>query len=377
MLKKFIRNMKYAFDIKRQLQPGGSFNAQAVIDQFSINVSEYTERFNMVFDMPDQWQVGLIVGGSGTGKTTIAREIFADEYEETNNADIMELAMRKSVIEAMPGKMSDIVKMFTSVGFSSPPSWLKPYRVLSNGEQMRVNLAYSLLSKRPLVVFDEFTSVVDRQVAKIASYCTQKAVRATEGKRFVAVTCHHDVEPWLMPDWTLNTDTMTFTDNRAFNEVGLKKNRPVLTCQIRRVADKQRAWNAFKKYHYLNHEHNSNGTAFTLHCNGIPAAFCSFIPFPHAQVSKAVRIHRLVVLPEYQGFGLGSAILHEIASMQKNEGYRVFITTTHPALKHSLSKSAHWILLRQGKKGKQSGQLKNRPSAVNSRYTTSWEFINL
>lgn len=367
--------MKYGFDIKRELQPGNSFAAQSVIDQFAIDVSTYTERFNMVFDMPEQWQVGLIVGASGTGKTTIAKEVFPDAYEEQHSGDVMDFVQRKSVIEAMPGKLSEITQMFTAVGFSSPPSWLKPYRVLSNGERMRVDLAHALLSNRPLIVFDEFTSVVDRQVAKIASYCVQKAVRKTEAKQFVAVTCHHDVEEWLLPDWTLNTDTMTFTDNRAFNEAGLKKNRPGLVCELRKVADKQTAWNRFKKYHYLNHEHNGNGTAFTLHCNGQAVAFCSIIPFPHAQVTKAVRIHRLVVLPDFQGFGIGGAILDEVSQMYKSEGYRVFITTTHPALKHGLKNSSKWILLRQGKKGKQTGQLKNRPSAVNSRYTTSWEFV--
>ena len=31
-------------------------------------------------ELPAGWQVGLIVGGSGTGKTTIAKELFKDAY---------------------------------------------------------------------------------------------------------------------------------------------------------------------------------------------------------------------------------------------------------------------------------------------------------
>jgi len=99
--------------------------------------------------------------------------------------------------------------MFNSVGFSSPPSWLKPYHVLSNGEKMRVDLARSLLSKKDIVVFDEFTSVVDRNVAKITSFAVSKSVRKTK-KQFVAVSCHFDILEWLEPDWVFNTNTMSF-----------------------------------------------------------------------------------------------------------------------------------------------------------------------
>jgi len=105
--------------------------------------------------------------------------------------------------------IEEITNTFNSVGFSSPPSWLKPYQVLSNGEKMRVDLANAILQKNELFVFDEFTSVVDRQIAKIGSFATQKAIRKT-GKKFIAVSCHFDIEEWLMPDWVFNTDSMTF-----------------------------------------------------------------------------------------------------------------------------------------------------------------------
>lgn len=102
--------------------------------------------------------------------------------------------------------MDEIEKMFYAVGFGSVPSWLKPFSVLSNGEKMRVELARALLEK-DFVVFDEFTSVVDRQVAQTASMAIHKAIHRT-GKRFVAVTCHYDVLEWLQPDWVFDTNDM-------------------------------------------------------------------------------------------------------------------------------------------------------------------------
>jgi ABC-type ATPase with predicted acetyltransferase domain len=77
---------------------------------------------------------------------------------------------------------------------------LRPFRVLSNGEQFRVTIARALAEQPELLVFDEFTSVVDRNVAKVASAAIAKAVRRRKQK-FIAVSCHHDIIEWLQPDW--------------------------------------------------------------------------------------------------------------------------------------------------------------------------------
>jgi ABC-type ATPase with predicted acetyltransferase domain len=152
---------------------------------------------------PEKWSIGLICGASGTGKTTIAKEVFGDWI--TKN----ESFTHKSVIDDMPDDipMSEIEKMFYAVGFGSVPSWLKPYSVLSNGEQMRVRLAKALLGADK-VCFDEFTSVVDRNVAKTLSMALKKCFTHYPQKQFIAVSCHKDIIEWLQPDWILDTDTM-------------------------------------------------------------------------------------------------------------------------------------------------------------------------
>lgn len=113
----------------------------------------------------------------------------------------------KSVIDDMPKcDIDTITRTFYSVGFSSVPSWLKPYSVLSNGEKMRVDLARAIL-ENDFVVFDEFTSVVDRQVAQTACVAINKAIKHN-GKKFVAVSCHYDILDWLQPDWVFDTNEM-------------------------------------------------------------------------------------------------------------------------------------------------------------------------
>lgn len=194
------------FDVVKTVKVEPTFRNASVIGMFDLQPDAQTERFAGSFDFPEQWQVGVIVGNSGTGKSTIAGEIFGPEslLPLTFPPDV-------SILDAMPraASMEQITGAFNSVGFSSPPSWLKPYAVLSNGQKMRTDLAFSILKDDPLIVFDEFTSVVDRTVAQIGSLAVQKAIRRTN-KQFVAVTCHFDVIPWLMPDWVFDTNDMTF-----------------------------------------------------------------------------------------------------------------------------------------------------------------------
>lgn len=194
-----------SFDIIKKSKPSESFRVASVLSSFDLDIDKVVERFKGSIDIEGKdWNIGLIVGGSGTGKSTIAQEVFGSHFMEyTYGAE--------AVIDDMPKDKSikDITKAFTSVGFASPPSWLKPYEVLSNGEKMRCDLATCILEERDTIIFDEFTSVVNREVAKTGSYAISKAVRKM-GKKFIAVACHSDIIEWLEPDWIYNTDEQRF-----------------------------------------------------------------------------------------------------------------------------------------------------------------------
>lgn len=205
------------FDIVRNVDvdESPSFRVSSIINNFDLDVSNIHEHFTGNIAIEDkEWNVGLIVGGSGTGKSTIAKEVFPDAYtcgyEYTNNPIIDDMPRSKS--------LKEIERTFTSVGFASPPSWLKLYSVLSNGEKMRVDLARAILDDNDLIVFDEFTSVVNREVAKTSSYAISKAVRKL-GKQFVAVACHKDITEWLEPDWIYDTDEKRFFSQRENSTV--------------------------------------------------------------------------------------------------------------------------------------------------------------
>lgn len=188
------------FDIIKTSAPSNSFRVSKLKADFDIKNEHANERFVGDIVYPDEWQIGVIVGGSGIGKSSIANELYHDYIcrYDYNAA---------SVIDDMPdAKMEDISRAFYSVGFGSVPSWIKPYNVLSNGEKMRVDLARAML-ENDFVVFDEFTSVVDRQVAQTACIAINKAIKRTN-KKFIAVSCHYDILEWLQPDWIFDTNEM-------------------------------------------------------------------------------------------------------------------------------------------------------------------------
>lgn len=190
------------FNIIRKNKIDTTYRVARIMSDFDVKIEHSNEHFEGTIEYPKEWSIGLIVGGSGTGKTTIAKELFKDniitEFEWTD----------KSVLDNMPltKPIEEIERMFYSVGFGSVPSWLKPYKVLSNGEKMRVDLARALLEK-DFIVFDEFTSVVDRQVAQTSCIAINKAVKKTD-KKFIAISCHRDIIEWLQPDWIFDTDIM-------------------------------------------------------------------------------------------------------------------------------------------------------------------------
>lgn len=327
---------------------------------FDVPAADKT-RVEFHFDVPLEsrpWNVGLVVGPSGAGKSSVARHLFGSGMVSS-----YEWPIDKSVVDgfgSMPIRESTAA--LSSVGFSSPPSWLRPYRVLSNGEQFRATMARALVDDRPLVCVDEFTSVVDRTVAQIGSNAIAKAVRA-RGKQFVAVTCHYDVEEWLQPDWVLEPHLGRF----AWRSL---QRRPQLELEI--VRCDHSAWRWFAPHHYLSAELSRSARCFVGLVRGEPAAFGALLHFPHPKVRDIQSLSRLVVRPDYQGLGLGAySFVESLAKIAKANGYRMSTHPSHPALVKTWAKSPLWQMTsapsfgtRQGKTGTIAGLMKTATRRV-------------
>jgi len=290
-----------------------------------------------------RWNIGLIVGPSGCGKSTIANELF-DTPSDLRDRDIPSWNLKRAVVDGFPDAMSikEITELLSSVGFSSPPAWLKPYWVLSTGQRFRADLARLLAyggndtgKGYKHLICDEFTSVVDRTVAQIGSAAVASAVRKRNLK-FVAVSCHHDIIPWLQPDWVYRPDEARF-------EWRLLQRRPEITLEIVRCSSK--AWPLFAPHHYLTKEHSKSAVCFLAHMGGQPVAFSSWLPFV-SPGPKSRREHRTVVLPDFQGVGVGMAVSDTVASLFQALGEIPRSTTTHPAFIAARKRSKNWKMIR-------------------------------
>lgn len=304
-----VRQLEAIFDVPRQERSRIEFKGDIPIEEFD-------------------WNVGLIVGPSGCGKSTILREVFGGERPLTWGGD--------SVVDDFAESLSieEISTACQSVGFNTIPAWMRPYSVLSNGERFRVELARRLLESDDIVVVDEFTSVVDRQVAQIGSHAVQKYVRRA-GKKFVAASCHYDIIEWLQPDWTFEPATMTFT-RRCLQR------RPALHCEIRR--EPWESWKLFAPFHYMSAELHRSAKCYVLYVEGRPASFAGMIFRPHSKVRNIWGISRLVTLPDFQGLGLAFALADRVGAAYAAQGKRVRMYPAHPALIRSFDKSKVWRL---------------------------------
>ena len=65
---------------------------------------------------------------------------------------------------------------------------------------------------------------------------------------------------------------------------------------------------------------------------------------PHPKNDKIKRVSRLVILPDYQGIGLGTSFLNAIANIYSKQNYDFSIITSAKNLIYALKKSNKWIM---------------------------------
>jgi GNAT superfamily N-acetyltransferase len=352
-----------------------SFRVEQVRGMFDVpSAGSVKHEWHVELPIEDtDWQIGLIVGPSGSGKTTIGRRLFPEAHFHEGYDWPAEAAL----VDAFPAELggAEITAALSSVGFSSPPHWLKRYAHLSNGQKFRCELARVMLENAGTVVFDEFTSVVDRDAAKVSSAAVAKALRRRKSPRLVALSCHYDIVDWLDPDWVYDVASGEFTRR-------LLRRRPPIELQIHAV--KHTAWKAFSGHHYLSASASKAGSFFVATWNDKPVAITSYVNLVHSIVKNTKREHRTVVLPDFQGVGIGNALSEWLGEYVTANGYRFRSVTSHPAMIRHREKSPKWKLTRIGhvappnlnaRPSKNSGAQRSCMKVSCSRVTAGFEYV--
>lgn len=146
-----------------------------------------------------EWNIGIIVGNSGSGKSTILNFLKLGEIQKAYNYDEPIISLFKNKTE------EEVCELYFGMGLSSIPTLLRKVNELSNGERARFELAWKIGNARDgeTIYVDEFTSVVNRDVAKSMSFALQRYIRK-HNLKIILASCHFDIIEWLQPDWVFN-----------------------------------------------------------------------------------------------------------------------------------------------------------------------------
>jgi len=270
---------------------------------------------------PEDFSIGLIVGPSGSGKSTILSDMGGVESVEWDSG--------RAIASHFP-TANEAAKKMSAAGLNSVPDWLKPYHHLSTGQKFRADLARQIKSG---ALVDEFTSVVDRTVAKSCSVALSRYVKSEGLKGVVLATCHYDVLDWLCPDWVF--DTATGLLSRRGSE-----RRPEINLEV--LPSSPKAWGLFSEHHYLDANINSGSLCWIAEWEGKPVGFTSALAMPSGSLENAWRGHRTVILPEYQGMGFGVRLSDSVGEMMLQIGRRFFSKTAHPRMGEYRNRSPLW-----------------------------------
>lgn len=318
-------------DVHHRCDDFNSYRAARVKSLFNVE-SGANFTLQAELDVSGPWQIGVIVGPSGSGKTSMGRQFWGAEalYAPSWPGD-------EPVIDAITpdGSFDDVTAALSSVGLGSVPTWLRPFPVLSNGEQFRANLARLIAEAPAKAVLDEFSSVVDRQIAQIGAGAFAKAWRRTSGQA-VLLSCHYDVLDWVQPDWVFDTGTGQFTRGSLWR-------RPRIDVDLWQT--NWRHWDAFEPHHYLKLPKMIAATNYVATVGGQLVA--------HVGVSTRAgmveaRACRLVVMPEWQGAGVGLRFLDAVCELWRqgqnryNKPMPTLFHTSHPGLASALRRSPRW-----------------------------------
>ena len=305
------------------------------------DVKDYVESPVVIPDLPTDGIV-LIVGTSGSGKSTILKNL--GEYAPPR------IEFYNTVIEnfSTPEHGEELL---LACGLRSIPTWFRTPHTLSNGEHHRFEMAMSL--DQGINKIDEFTSVVDRDTAKSLAYSMRKYYdqRGTTEPLYIA-SCHRDIIDWLDPEWVYDTDLQKLDNRRSLLRLGT---RPELTLTIR--SSSADYWRYFSKYHYLDTAISKSAHYYVLLLGDKPIGFHAAIHSTNRDIHSYWRGHRTVILPEFQGMGIGTRFSDAVAEIYVSRGLRYFSKTAHPSFGEHREKSPLWRATSTNKKSRLASYL--------------------
>lgn len=324
--------------VKLESEIFNTFRCQKAANSLDIDVKKKSvHELEIKADIDSEFNLGVIVGASGSGKTTLAKQIFGADIFKSPLVDTL------PIIDQLPKDLSydECANILSGIGLTSVPCWIRPVYTLSNGQKARAEAALMMSQQDSLTVLDEWTSVVDRTVAKVMSHCVQKHARKFK-KKVILLSCHYDVLEWLDPDWVIDCNNQTFTDRRLLSPDD-RKRREQLEFEIKEVD--RSTWKYFSKYHYLSAKLPggiikcyglfNNGNQIGFQC------FANYVPKRAEHKQMIMHSNRTVIHPDYAGLGLGIHLINATSAIMKANDFVVMAKFSSTPIYKSFLKYPH------------------------------------
>lgn len=316
-----------------------NFRCKMACDSLDIDIQKKSVHHLKIdgIKVPESWSIGVIYGASGSGKTTLAKQLFGEDIFRSPLDD------DQPIINQLPASYNyeQCASILNGIGLTSVPCWVRPVKTLSNGQKARAEAALLMSTANGVSVIDEWTSVVDRTVAKAMSHCVQKFARKNQ-KQIILLSCHYDIIEWVRPDWVIDCNAQKFMlpQSAEFFFEGRDK----LEFGIREVS--KDTWKQFSKYHYLS-DRLPGGKIF---CFGLfygdeQIGFQCFANYTPKRPGQKMIFHsnRTVIHPDYAGLGMGIQLINLTSQhMMEIYAYRIMAKFSSTPVYKAMIKQKCW-----------------------------------
>ena len=136
-----------------------------------------------------------------------------------------------------------------------------------------------------------------------------------------------------------------------------KGQRPQINLTVRRVEPSVWKICGFDKEHYLTSELNKSCKCLLFEWNNVPVGFVGILNTPRKGLPYGCSISRIVVLPDYQGLGIGMEMFSFCGGLVKSlkdetHDYRLYIKTAHRKFGKTLGRSGDVVGTAYDQKGR-------------------------
>lgn len=172
-----------------------------ISDAFGIGIDENVKQVILKdFTIPTDFTVLYITGMSGSGKSSLLN-VMKKEYNF--NEVIFDEQTDKPIVDCIGTDLENALYYLNIVGLGEAFLYVKPYKLLSDGQKYRFKIAKLIESNQEVWCIDEFCSFLDRTTASIVSYNLQKVARKLN-KKVIVATAHNDLQKYLQADYVVD-----------------------------------------------------------------------------------------------------------------------------------------------------------------------------